>query len=358
MLVNGACAIWALLLLLHISALIGDGRFGTDFAQTIWYPARAILDGTDPYAHPGSDYPPFAYLPFLPLGAIPLAAAELIWVAALSVVAFGTLWVLKVCDPRCYAVWLFTPMVFSTVLVGNATVVVVFLVALCWRYRDRLVIAGLVLGVAIALKLIAAPLLVWMIASRRYRAALIAALVAPLLLLVSWAAIGLDGLSSYHQRLSDVAAASGLESQFLQGLLRQGGLSQAVAFDIGLVVGAGVLVIAGILARRGHDAPAFGVAWASALVLSPIVWIGYASGLVVPLAARVPKYDARWLLLLGWWVAWWYSPLHYGSAGLSVATLLLTAAIVYASCFGAPVRAGRNRMPATSPSAPAPASTT
>jgi hypothetical protein len=57
--------------------------------------------------------------------------------------------------------------------------------------------------------------------------------------------------------------------------------------------------------------------------MSPVAWVFYAGILIVPLAAaRVAR--AWWLpLLLSWAVAWWHTPLDYGSAGLSVTALML-----------------------------------
>ena len=54
---------------------------------------------------------------------------------------------------------------------GNITILLVLLVALAWRYRDRARIAGLALGAAIAAKLFVWPLVVWLLLTRRYRAA-------------------------------------------------------------------------------------------------------------------------------------------------------------------------------------------
>ena len=69
----------------------------------------------------------------------------------------------------------------------------------------------------------------------------------------------------------------------------------------------------------------------------PDPWVGNATLLVVPLAARTQRFTSAWLLLLGFgYLHWWHSPLFFRSAGLSVATIALTAGLTYFAC--APAR--------------------
>jgi alpha-1,2-mannosyltransferase len=317
-----------LLSILHVNALLNTGRFGTDYSGTLWIPARAVLDGTNPYALAGSDYPPSAYLPLLPLGALPLDVAEIIWSGVLAILAVATLWILGVRDRRCYAVWLLTPLIFPTVLVGNATIVVVFLCAALWRFRDHAVRAGLALGAAVAVKLFAAPLVVWLIWTRRYRAAAIACTSALAVIVSAWALIDFQGLGQYPRQLSYVSKLLGQDGEFLQALLRQAGLAQHAAFAIGVAVGVALLLLAGALARmRSDDAGSFAVSWLSILALSPIGWPGYAAGIVIGLAAAHPSFSRRWLVLLGFWTGWWYGPLAYKTIGLSIASCLVAVAL-------------------------------
>jgi hypothetical protein len=318
----------ALLSILHVNALLETGRFGTDFSGTIWIPAHAVLTGANPYALAGSDYPPSAYLPLLPLGALPLEVAEVIWSTVLASLAVATLWILGVRDRRCYAFWLVTPLIFPTILVGNATIVVVFLCAVLWRFRDRAVRAGLALGAAVAVQLFAAPLVVWLIWTRRDKAAAIACASALTLMASAWALIDFEGLMQYPRQLSYVSKLLGSDGEFLQALLRQAGLAEHAALGIGVAVGLALLLVSGVLARmRSDEAGSFAVSWLSILALSPIGWPGYAAGIVIGLAATHPGFGRRWLVLLGFWSGWWYGPLAYKTIGLSIASSLVAVAL-------------------------------
>ena len=84
---------------------------------------------------------------------------------------------------------------------GNATLLLVPLVALAWRWRDSWLRAGVVVGLAIASKLFVWPLLAWLLGTRRYRAAGIAAAATAAVILVPWALIGFDGITSYPDLL-------------------------------------------------------------------------------------------------------------------------------------------------------------
>ena len=89
----------------------------------------------------------------------------------LGVCVFAALWILGVRDWRCYVIALTSPVVVHGLYYGNLTIVMVLLVALAWRYRERARIAGLALGAAVAAKLFVWPLVVWLLLTRRFRAA-------------------------------------------------------------------------------------------------------------------------------------------------------------------------------------------
>lgn len=219
-----------------------------------------------------------------------------------------------------------TPMMLSTIAIGNATVLVILLVAVLWRWRDRAWIAGAALIAAIAVKLFVAPLIVWLVATRRYRAAAITAVGAPAAILAAWAAIGFAGISRYASILSANDKIFSPTGPYLQSLLLQLNVSSHVA------VGAGIVAAAALLAAAwfAGDLGGFTLAACAAILLAPVAWIGYSGLLVVPLAVVWPRWSRAWLLLLGTYVSWYHSPLPYRSPGLSVCTLLLVAAIVVA----------------------------
>src|SRR5438046_130563 len=77
--------------------------------------------------------------------------------------------------------------------------------AVVWRYRDRRAVAALVPGLVVALKIFFWPLLIWLVATRRYRTAAFAALASVVLVVVPWAGIGFAGLRGYPHLLSTVS---------------------------------------------------------------------------------------------------------------------------------------------------------
>lgn len=336
-------ALWtaaiAFLVVLAVSELVeirAASLLASDFDVTLWEPARAVLHGTDPYANPGSVYPPSAFLPLAWLGAMPFGAAATVWTLFSLVASAATLAVLQVRDWRCYALWLLNAAVLSTALTGNATVVVGLLLALTLRYRDSPP-GPLALAAAIATKLFVAPLILWFAITGRVRRALLAAAAAASLLITSWAALGFRGVSHYPEQLRANNERFSGDTPLVQGLIQQIGGSNALATVVGISTAAGLVGLAWRL--RGDEIAGFALILAAAIVASPIAWVGYATLLVVPLAARTGRFTPAWLLLLGFgYLHWWHSPLFFKSAALSVATIALTTGLTYFACVSARLR--------------------
>jgi hypothetical protein len=300
---------------------------GSDFRSTIWEPAHALVSGESPYGLgdlAGSVYPPSAFVPVVWLGWLPFDVAAIAWTVVSLVAAFGTLWVLEVRDWRCYALWMLNAATLSTALTGNATTIVVLLIAVMCRYRESSGVAGAALGGSVAIKLFAAPLAVWLAATGRPRAAFAALATSGLAIAGCWAAIGFDGVTGYVGVLQRNGERFSADGPFLQGLLQQLGVGRVEALGAGIAA-ATILLGCSWLARR-EDARSFTLALLAVIVLPPVAWVGYAMLLVIPLAARSPRFDAWWLVLGGFaYVHWWDSPLAFRSVGLSIATLALTA---------------------------------
>jgi hypothetical protein len=300
-----------------------------DFRGTLWEPARAVLHGGDPYAYAGSVYPASAFVPLVPLGALPFDVAAVIWVALSLAAAAGTLGVLDVRDWRCYVLWLLNSAVLSTAVTGNATVIVGLSLALLFRYRDA-ASGPLSLAAGTAVKLFVAPLVLWLAFTGRVRAAVIACAYTTVAVFVAWATIGFRGLAGYPDQLGDNDRTFSGDTPLVQGLVQQLGGSEGLALAIGLAVAVALLV--GAWGRRRDEAGSFALVLAAAIVASPIAWVGYATLLFVPLAARTPRFTPAWLLLLVFSYAhWWHSTFVSRSAALSVVTII-PAALVLWSC--------------------------
>jgi hypothetical protein len=277
---------------------------GFDFRGTLWEPARALLDGIPIYPEPTRDnivlgnpavYPPVFILLSVPLALIPVTAASWLWFCVLGGCVFAALWILGVRDWRCYVIALTSPVVIHGLFYGNLTIVMVLLVALAWRFRDRAGVAGLALGAAVAAKLFVWPVVVWLVLTRRYRAAAWSVVAAAVLVVGAWALIGFDGLRDYPKLLrvvQDVYAQRSLSLSTVAGAL---GASVSVSVAIAALAGVAMLGGAAVLARRTDgDRRAFALAVGACVIASPIVWPNYAALLFVPIAIVSPRLSPVW----------------------------------------------------------------
>ena len=151
------------------------------------------------------------------------------------------------------------------------------------------------LGAAVAAKLFVWPVVVWLILTRRYRAAAWAVASGLVLVFGAWALIGFDGLRDYPKLLrvvQDVYAVRSISVSTVAGSL---GASVRVAVTLALVAGIALLVVAAFVARRQDgDRRAFALAVGACIVASPIVWPNYAALLFVPIAITWPRLSPAW----------------------------------------------------------------
>ena len=302
----------------------------TDFHGTIWQPNHEVLQGLSPYQDPalGIDpaavYPPSGFLPFLPLSWLSPHVAVIVFQLFLIAAAIATLIALDVRSKEKWVLWLGCPLVLIPVLIGNITPVVVLAVALLWRWRDKAWLAAGALTAGIVIKLFVAPLVLWLLITRRYRAAIITTIAAPTVILASWTLIGFRGLLDYPAILNLGSRVYGADGPLVQGLVRQWGGSQNTAIAIGIVVATCLVA----LATRSGEVEALALVCFACLALAPIAWVFYLGILVVPLAASRLPWQAWALLQAFWIVSWWRTPLNYKSAELSIAALALSATLI------------------------------
>jgi Glycosyltransferase family 87 len=273
--------------------------------------ADDVRAGDNPYVDPDSvnesAHAPYAYPPLLAIVLIPATAlpddvsgsspvAVLVSLFLIACVV-ATLALLDVRDWRCYPIALLYPPTLENVEYGAIGPVLALLVALAWRYRDRVGAASASLGAAVALKVFLWPLVVWLAATRRWRAAVWAVAVAAALVLGSWAVIGFDGMADYPdllRRLSDVEAVNSYSAYAMLVTL---GLSSTLAHLAVTAAAVGLLVLGWRVARHGADGDrrALTFAMAAGVVLTPILWLHYLVLLVVPIALARPRLSLLWL---------------------------------------------------------------
>ncbi len=280
---------------------IHEGNLGVDFKGELYPEAKLLLHGRDPFPPPHADLSrgvnriftiPAAAMA-APLTVLPRAAAAAIFVALLGVALVATLRVMGVTDWRVYGLVFLWPATLSALQTGNVTVLLALLGAVAWRFRNHRYVPGIAVAGAVALKLILWPLLFWLAARGRYRAAALgAALSGASLLLV----LPFTSLAGYAHLLNNLGKTFEHESYNVSGLLIQSG---AADLTTATVVGyaAGIAVLAAACLRRS-----FPLAVAASLLLSPIVWLHYFELLVLPLAASSRKLSPAWFVPLALYI--------------------------------------------------------
>jgi hypothetical protein len=286
---------------------------------------EAVLDGRTPYPTGellGRPYAYYVYPPPLALAVAPLTVlsagqASAVWTLLGIAAVIGGLLVLGVRDWRCLALALLYPGTREALEYGAIGTSLVLLVALAWRYRDRLAATAAATAGAVVLKLFLWPLLAWHVLTGRVRTAVAAAAGALGLALLSWAAIGFDGLTDYPRVLRDLTELEAEETYSVFALGTTLGLPDGAAQAVALVVGVALLAAAWHAARtatddESRDARSLVLVLAAAFALTPILWHHYLVLLVVPIALARPRFSPLWLVpavgivfeALGWYGGW------------------------------------------------------
>ena len=295
--------------------------WGFDFRQ-FWQGANDVVNGVSPY--PTSEqlaaaraefgptaiqedyrfpYPAGAAVALAPFGVIDFDLAAAAWGFLLIGAILGSLLVLGVRDWRVFAIVVSSHPVVTSVRLGTFTPVLLLLAACVWRWRDRRWIAGGALAVALSLKLFLWPLGVWLLATRRYAAAGIATVLAGVITLGAWAAIGFEGLRVYPdllRQLEDLVNEIGLS---FVALGVRAGLSESVAELLPYLVGVPLLILVfALVSRKDGDRRAFCLAMVAAIAITPIVWLHYFTLLVAPLAVMRPRLAWPWAIMTAFWI--------------------------------------------------------
>ena len=272
--------------------------------------AIAVLHGHSPYPPavksallPAAHlvYPPLVAYVMAPFAFLPREVAGAIWFALMFGCLLAVLAVLDVRDWRCYVVVFASYPVADTLTLGTLAPVLALALALVWRWRSRSVAAAIVLALAVVAKLFLWPLVVWLAATRRWRAAALTLLLSSVLFLVPFAPLGWTTLRSYPHLLSVLNRVFGPASfsvhNALNGVGAHGTLARALTVLVGLSL-CGAIVLLG---RHERDQQAFVLAITTALVMSPISWVHYYVLLLVPLAIARPRFSALWAAPLAYW---------------------------------------------------------
>ena len=299
---------------------------GYDF-HAYWLAGQHLLTGAPLY--PGADtilglpdefrYLPIVAIVFVPFALMPYDVALAIWTAIEVAVAVAVGVALIRPLPWSWRPWAAAGYAFFLGLVlevtlGNVNLISMALVLAAWRFRDRAVVAGTLLALAVGIKFLPATVLLFYVASGRWRPVVTGAVIGGVALGISLVAMP-DRTAEYLRfgpRL--------LEQDWVYAHIQRPGPPELAAFfwsetvSLALAMAAVfVAVLAGIAARRdparertwhavtlatcGYLAP-FGYFWTVFLVLAlPLM-----SDTLVRAAAR-PSIE-RTLIVAGVVVSW------------------------------------------------------
>jgi hypothetical protein len=280
-----------------------------DFHHAYLPAARAVLAGDSPYPpatiaaffpRTAFIYPPLTAWLAAPFTVLPPLAADVL-VSLLAIAGvIGVLLLLGVRDWRCHMIAFLWVPVYSAIQTGNVTVLLTLGLALAWRFRSRTVALAAAVGFLLALKLFFWPLLVWLVATRRLRAAGAALVTAAVLIVVPWAGIGFAGMTGYPHLLRVLTEAERADQYTIQALLARG-VSWRLAELVGIAIGLTALAFAARLGRY-DERKSFVLTIAAVLLLSPIVGLHYFTFLLIVLALYTPRFGWTWVLPLFLWV--------------------------------------------------------
>lgn len=324
-------------------ALVGwttlrPGAHVTDFA-TFYESGRMVMHGGSPYALLSSlprvadphTFAPFVYPPplafaIVPLAVLPFGLANTAFFLLGVGAAVLALRLLGVRDWACYAAAAASPPMLAAPATGSISAFLLLGVAAAWRFRDEAGRVAAAVAAVVVAKLFLWPLWIWLVLTRRYRAAALSALAGLAATVAAWAIVGFSGLGQYPELLSRLTELTGVNSYSLYALERAFAVPSWAA-QVGLFA---VAAIVGLLvARQASDERRFMAAIGLSLLLTPVLWQHYLVLLFVPIAIARPVLSRLWLLPLLLWLD--PSSWSNGDPARIAPVLVLSAGLVVAS---------------------------
>lgn len=247
--------------------------------------------------------PPFA-VTMLPFTAVSIDSAAVAWYVG-RLVLFAVACAVMPVRPsiRCltFAVATVTSPVIGDMNLGNVSVLVTSLLAITWRWLDR--VPGCVaLALAMTVRPVLGLVLIWSLLRRRWWPVLWTLVAGLAIVLVSLPFVGLSSYQDYLTVLRNVYDVTGQDNNMDVGsaVLRVGGgpLLASVALYAGFAVGIGAM----LLSLRYDRQTGFMVTIGATLLLSPLLWDHYLATLL--LTGAFLAHRGRWwglaLPLLAW----------------------------------------------------------
>jgi hypothetical protein len=280
-------------------AALSSGSPAIDMHWAYLPAAHEVLHGRSPYHFHSIEsgeafvYPPFSAFLLVPFTLVPVAVADVLAMLLAAAVPAVVVRLMGIRDWRCYLiVYLWAP-VLTAVQTSNLIIVVVLGVAALWRFRDRPVAAGVIAGLVTTLKLFAWPVLLYLVLTRRWRAAAVATVTCAVSLLLPWGLIGFHDLTSYPHLLTQLDHAERAHGYPLAAFMGAALVPWWIGETFTYVLAAALAGVA--YRRRTDDRFVFVAMVALALLLSPIVWLSYFVLLIPVVALGSRRFGPLWI---------------------------------------------------------------
>jgi hypothetical protein len=281
-----------------------------DFHVAYWPAVHRLLHGLSPYAVTHKQlaggtafvYPALAAVLLSPFGLVSDNIAQVLYMLLCLACVPAILRTFNIRDWRLYGLTLLWFPVFNGWQSGNVTLPLILMIALAWRHRDRAVVAGLLTAVAISLKLFVWPLGLWLLVTRRWRAAAYALGFGLVVNLVAWALVGFNEISVFLHLSSEDTTALWRGGYSMLAVARHLGFGRGTGEALLLVTSAltaAATIYAGIFKRRERGALVLAVLLM--LFASPLLWAHYFALLLIPLALYRPRLSPVWALPVLMW---------------------------------------------------------
>jgi alpha-1,2-mannosyltransferase len=276
----------------------------------------ALLHGRALYPNPGSAavysgssfvYPYLAAFPFVPFAALtPHLSTILFFVLSVSAV-LAACYVGAPGDPWPATLVLCASFTISGLQLGALSPLLFAGTLFLWQFRDRPLWLGLLAGVVVVSKLFLAPILIWLLLARRYRALAYAIASTAALLTVGFV-LGPLGPGPYLHLLSRLGAHEARAGFGLIGSLMSAGVGSGAAQLVAIVVALATLTGAYLHWRaHGDERVLFCAGIIASLVATPVLWSHYMVLLAVPLLLLgSPR---RWFVMAAA-ASWMIAPAH------------------------------------------------
>ena len=246
--------------------------------------ATKLLHGINPFPNPDSSfvfsgkayvYPTWDLLIIAPFTLFSPHLASLIFVAASSLCYTIALRLLRGPSPLVVlTVSVMTPVLISMQM-GTMTPLMFLGLAIVWRFRDSLVVAGIIVAFLATLKLFLMPVLLFFLVTKRWRTFALALLTVAVLISASFA-FGPISIISYVHILLVLSAHEMSFGWSLSGVLRSllpySIINQALLGGLILSMLAGIIVFHN---KSRDDASTFVGVVIVALLATPILWSSY-----------------------------------------------------------------------------------